>query len=185
MKKKLIVILIIIGSIGALVYSCVSNTKENARMDTTAVGKWEGLIVGINMPPIQFNGAKIFMDFSGKDSVFNIVARDTSKIASPDIKDTILVLTGAWRQNAPQDSVLLSPSACRALDTGTHTLSSRPAQEQPIPIPKFIEKKETSIIWEISFADLAPLVPLLGLTIPESQIGLLKMLVIDLEKKSQ
>jgi hypothetical protein len=187
MEKSPIVSLLAIVFVCMVHFSCLKNSPETTPLDTTVVGKWAGYIIPINFASVQFNGAKIFMDISAKDSTFNLVARDTSDtsaIVSQEIKDTILVLAGAWRLNTSQDSIVLSPSSCRALDTLNHTLSSRDAQGHPIPIPKYIEKRNNLIIWEISFADLASLVPLLGLSISEELKGLLKTFPIILEKLS-
>jgi hypothetical protein len=182
MKIKMVIGLYLIGLIMMFSLSCVSSSTDKSALDTSVAGKWEGLIVPISIPPINFNGAKIFMEFSQPGS-FNIIARGDTLL--PDIKDTILVLSGTWRFNVPRDSVVLAFSACRALDTMTHELASRDVQGQSIFIPKSIEKGETTIDWIISFADMAPLVPLLGFTIPAQQISLLKALNIDFQKVSQ
>ena len=167
---------------GMICFSCLS-PDDTSPNDTIVAGEWEGFITPINYQSLNFNGANIFINFSSKEPTFILVARDTTEIVSQEIKDTILVLEGAWELNATQDSVLLTPSSCRALDTTTRTLASRSAQDQSIRIPKLITKNEASVIWEICFIDLESLVPLLGLNISEDQKGLLQMLTLDLEKK--
>jgi hypothetical protein len=48
-----------------------------------------------------------------------------------------------------------------------------------------ITQQDASTIWAIPFSDLAPLVPLLGLSIPAAQQSMLKNLTVALEKIPQ
>jgi hypothetical protein len=188
MKKKSIIIPLLIIGIGILAFSCVKNTTENVALDTTVVGKWEGLIVPIIYSTISFSGAKVFLDIAAKDSAFRMIARnqDTTKNLSAAIKDTILVLTGKWSMKNAKDSIILQCSYCRVVDTSQKILYDRPVDVPRIPLPVNITKSEDGLIlWKFAFIDLTPLVPLLGLTIPDGAQGFLKMLNIQLQKMSQ
>ena len=188
MKKMLFFFLLLAAGIDILSVSCVSNTKEQKQLDTKSPGKWEGFIIPINTGDIHFEGAKVFLDISAEDSTFRMIARsaDTAESVSLSVKDTILVLSGDWSLTIPPDSIVLLCSYCRVVDTAQKILYDRPVEIERIPLPANIEKSEESlIIWEVSFADLSPLIPLLGLTIPEDAQSLLKLVIIQLQKTAQ
>jgi len=198
MKLRSITFLAVLCSFLTVNFFCINNSNEPQQADTNttqppdthttqpagtkAAGTWLGYIIPINVPPIHFNGAKILLKVSEKDSAFHLVARDTTEIVSPTVKDTILVLDGSWRLNSAKDSIALLCSYCRIIDTSTNALYERPVENQRIQLKVNIAQKEASTIWEIPFSDLAALVPLLGLSIPAEQQGILKMFVIDMEK---
>ena len=154
-----------------------------AVLDMTVVGKWQGAIGAI--PSIHFNGAKIFANFSGGDSSFSLITRDTTRGATPVIKDTTLVLTGSWRLNAVKDTILLASETCRVVDTTTNDLSQRQVQGQIIPIPVNITKQNGQIIWKVPLTALVPLAPLIGLDLSGVPQSVLQVIIIELQKMSQ
>jgi hypothetical protein len=129
------------------------------------------------------------MGISAPDS-FRMAAMDldTTKpfVPTPVVKDTILILSGKWSLvNAP-DSIILKCSYCRVIDTAQKILYDRPVETERVPLPAGIDKSDEGIIsWNVSFSDLAPLIPLLGLTIPESAKGMLSQVEIQLQKVAQ
>ncbi len=182
MKMKVAAVTLVLCIFGIVNLCCVSNSAEPPRLDTKAAGTWAGYIIPIKISPINFNGAKIYLKIASADSTFHMAARDTTQQLSEVIKDTILVLDGSWSLTAAPDSIALLCSCCRVVDTSTHTLYDRPVEDRRIPLPLNIFNQDNVTIWEISFSDLAPLVPLLGLSIPDAQQGLLKGFKIDLQK---
>jgi hypothetical protein len=183
MKKAVVFFLFFIAGVDLSSVSCVSNTNEPTDttkitpLEANAPGTWEGLIVPINMGDIHFNGARVFLDVPGTDSsTFRMVAReaDSTRLLSPSVKDTLLILSGIWTLKSNPDSIVLNCSYCRVVDTVR------------IALPLTMEKSEEGLIlWKVSFADLAPLIPLLGLTISDDNAGLLKMFKIELQKTMQ
>jgi hypothetical protein len=187
MKILSIKYLLLLGSIGIIAFSCVSNSPETTAPDNPVVGNWQGVISGIGISSINFDGAKVFITISGKDSMFALTALDTMKSRSPAIKDTILILGGTWGLASAKDSVLLHCSSCRVVDTSTNTLNVRNVDGEIIPIPITIGPLNGKTMWKLTFADLMPLVPLLGLDISgidQNMLGILKKLYIYLEKIS-
>jgi hypothetical protein len=61
MGKTFIILAPLIAAAGILTVSCVKNTEENKPLDTTVVGKWEGLIGQINTPATM-GGASILAE---------------------------------------------------------------------------------------------------------------------------
>jgi hypothetical protein len=186
MKKMYGSILSFAVIVAAFSVSCVKNSTEIKPLDTTVAGKWQGFIVPINLGDIHFNGAKVFFGISGKDSTFRMIARDTTKSQSSPIKDTILVISGAWTVTHAPDSVVLQCTFCRVIDTTKNILYNRSIDNERVPLPQSITKSDEGyILWEISFADLSPLIPLLGLTIPAETQSMMKQLIIAIQKMSQ
>jgi hypothetical protein len=195
MKKAVVFFLFFIAGVDLSSVSCVSNTNEPTDttkikpLEANAPGTWEGLIVPINMGDIHFNGARVFLDVPGTDSsTFRMVAReaDSTRLLSPSVKDTLLILSGIWTLKSNPDSIVLNCSYCRVVDTTEKILYDRPVDTVRIALPLTMEKSEEGLIlWKVSFADLAPLIPLLGLTISDDNAGLLKMFKIELQKTMQ
>jgi hypothetical protein len=164
-------------------FFCSDKSTGTAALDMTVVGKWQGAIGAISA--IHFNGSKIFANFFGGDSSFSLITRDTTRGATPVIKDTTLVLTGSWRLNAVKDTILLASETCRVVDTTTNDLSQRHVQGQIIPIPVNIAEQNGSIIWKVPLTALVPLAPLIGLDLSGVPQSVLQVIIIELEKKSQ
>ena len=157
-------------------------------IDETEVGKWFGTIDSIKIPKvINFNGEKIFADFSGADSTFALITRDITRAATPLISDTTLVLTGVWKLNAPKDSVLLACDTCRIIDTTLNALVGRSVRGQIIPVFINIANNPDDgfIEWQIRLTDFLPIAPLIGLNLPASDVGFLSSTIIVLAKTSQ
>jgi hypothetical protein len=178
--------LLLLGSVGIIGFSCVSNSPETMAPDNPVVGKWQGAISAIGSPA-NFDGALVFITISGKDSTFAVVALDTMKVRSPVIKDTILLLGGTWGLTVAKDSILLHCSSCRVVDTANNTLNERNVNGEIIPIPTTFGIVDGKTMWEPTIGDLMPLVPLLGLDISgisPALLSVLKKTLIYLEKKS-
>ena len=164
------------------------NVKLVMSIDETEVGKWFGAIGAIHVKnTIDFNGEKIFADFSGADSTFALITRDTTRAGTPLISDTTLVLTGVWKLNAPQDSVLLVCDTCRIIDTTLNTLVPRSVRGEIIPV--FIDiannPDDGYVEWQIRLTDFLPIAPLMGLNLSPADAGLLSGTIIALAKMSQ
>lgn len=169
-------------------FVCSQNPSGPSALDTTVVGNWQGAIGAI--PTFNFRGEKIFVNIARSDSSFVLVTRDTTRASTPVIKDTMLVLSGAWRLNSPKDSILLLCDSCRVVDTTLNVLSQRQVQGQVIPVGTPIDRQPDGLIlWHVCLYDLSPLMPYIGLDlsgIPASQLqALLSGTIIDLEKMSQ
>ncbi|HEX7511013.1 MAG TPA: hypothetical protein VF335_06915 [Chitinivibrionales bacterium] len=108
---------------GAMLLWCTTNSTGPSALDTTVIGAWRGAIGAI--PMLNFTGEKIFLSVSRPDSSFRLITRDTTRAAMQVIKDTMVVLTGAWRINGSKDSILLLCDSCRVVDTALNVLSQR------------------------------------------------------------
>jgi hypothetical protein len=202
MKKAMIVLLLLAAGIEILSVSCVSNTNDptdttkikpgdttnNKPLETNIPGKWKGWMFAVNLGDIHFNGALVFLNISSKDSSpFRMVALDTTNHMPTKAKDTMLILSGTWSLINNTDSIALKCSYCRVVDTMPDTLYDRPIESefQRIALPVNISNSEKGIVWEVGYADLAPLIPILGLSISSDNAGLLRMLKIGLFKMEQ
>jgi hypothetical protein len=186
--KKSLVLLGISGLLAAVLFSCsdkgTSNNSGPKVLDTSVNGQWHGEMGAIQM--VHFNGEKIFAHFSG-DSTFSLITRDTTRVATPGIFDTTLVLNGTWRLNTPKDSVLLLLDTCRIIDTTQNMLVPRLVRGQTIPVFVSIAKNPDDgyIEWQIVLTDFVPLAPLLGLDLSNVPKSLLQVIKIVLAKTSQ
>jgi hypothetical protein len=170
--------------IPALWLSCgESNPEGSGQMDTSVIGLWEGMIEAL--VPFNFDGTRIFTRISKPDSSFTLVSLTLDTANS--IQDTILDMAGAWRMNAPQDSILLLPDTCGIIDTTTHSLVPREVRGVTIPMPVDIKtNSSTGIIeWTVSFADLIPMAPLLGIDLSGIPVNMLVGQKMTLFKRSQ
>ncbi len=186
MKNKRGTIFTAVFLISALL-SCSPDSNVPSSLDTTVVGKWQGAIGAITT--FNFRGEKIFVNISRTDSSFLLVTRDTTRASTQVIKDTMLVLLGAWRLNGPGDSVLLLCDSCRVVDTTLNILSQRQVQGQVIPVATAIDRQPGGpVLWHVSLYDLSPLMPYIGLDLSGIPPNMLKTLlsstIIDLEKTS-
>jgi hypothetical protein len=190
--RKTCVLFGITGLLAAALFSCsdkgtISNNGAKA-LDTSVNGKWQGTILAIKIPKvINFNGEKIFVNFSGSDSTFALITRDTTRAATLFIADTTLVLTGSWRLNAPKDSVLLLCDTCRIIDTTLNVLVPRLVRGQTIPVFITIAKNPDDglIEWQIALTDFLPIAPLMGLNLNGVDPNLFSGTIIVLAKTSQ
>lgn len=188
--KKVFVPFVITGILALALFSCSdkgTNTKNSGplALDTTVVGTWQGAMGAIQL--IHFNGEKIFAHFSSGDSTFYLITRDTTRAATPVILDTTLVLNGAWRLNAPKDSVLLLLDTCRIIDTTLNVLVPRLVRGQIIPVFINIARNPDDgyIEWQIALTDFVPLAPLLGLDLSNAPLSVLQVIKVVLAKMSQ
>lgn len=158
------------------------NTDTTAVMDLSVVGDWEGVMF---FPGII--NEKVFIDIAKADSNFFLVTcdstRDTTK--NPAIKDTTLVLSGTWKLNTTNDSIVLLCDTSRIIDTTLNVLSPRNVRGQTIPIFVNISKNTNDIEWTITYADLVPLATLLNLNLTGYPIDVLKIFTVLLVKKKQ
>jgi hypothetical protein len=176
--------------VAALLLSCGHDAPNNtgvSGLDTSVVGNWYGM-----MPPIplmKFNGAKIFVDISKTDSVFSLVTFDTTRdtTKNPAIKDTSLILTGTWKLNAANDSILLKCDTGRIIDTTLNILSPRAVRGQIIPMVIDISKNPSTgdIEWSVPLTEMVPLAPFLGLDLSSIPVSILQLVTITLVKVQQ
>ncbi|MBN2035881.1 MAG: hypothetical protein JW768_03985 [Chitinispirillaceae bacterium] len=152
-------------------------------MDTSVIGFWEGMVE--ELEAIGFDGARIYTRITGPDSSFQLVSLALDTASS--IQDTTLDMAGKWRMNAILDSILLLPDTCRIIDTTLNTLMPRQVRGSTIPLPMHISKNSVTgtIEWMVSFADLVPVAPLLGIDLTGVPISLLTGSKITLFKRSQ
>ena len=191
--RKTCVLFGITGLLAAALFSCgdkgTSSNNGPLALDTTVAGTWQGAIGEIHLqnPVIDFNGEKIFVHFSGGNSTFSLITRDSTRFTIPHISDTTLVLTGAWSYNTPKDSVLLVCDTCRIVDTTLNLLVPRQVRGQRIPVFKNIAKNSYDgyIEWEIQLRDFLPIAPLLGLNISTVDPQYFAGTIIVLAKMSQ
>jgi hypothetical protein len=165
--------------------SCGENENGNSEMDTSVIGYWEG---GIEpLAPFGFNGARIFTRISGSDSSFTLASLTWDTAAS--IHDTTLNMAGTWRMITSNDSIilLLLPDTCRIIDTTLDSLVPREVHGITIPMPVDIKRNSTTDIieWRVSFAELVPIAPLLGIELTGISVDNLKKQKITLFKRSQ
>lgn len=158
--------------------------------DTSAVGDWYGFMIPIHLSGImEFNGAKIFVDISKTDSLFSLVTLDTTRdtTKNPSIKDTSLVLTGAWKLNATQDSILLICDTGRIIDTTLDSLSPREVKGRIIPMAINISDNPSSgdVEWEVPLTEMVPLAPLLGMDLSGVNSSILDAVIIVMIKVKQ
>lgn len=178
-----------------MIMSCGKDSTPGGQglmvLDETVVGNWEGSIPPLTVAGIiNFNGVFIFVEISKTDSSFAIVARDTSRdtAKNPAIKDTSLILTGAWKLNLPQDSILLICDTGRVIDTALNILVPRDSVKgKTIPMGIKISKNASTndIVWDVALADLLPLAPLLGMDLTGVPTGIQELMKIVLKKRSQ
>jgi len=169
----------------ALLFSCGDNENTGpGQMDTSVIGYWEGRID----PVFVFDGMRFFTRISGSDSTFRLVSLslDTASTSS----DTTLDMAGKWRMNSVRDSILLLPDTCRIIDTAKNILVPREVKGSIIPLPVAISKNSTTgdIEWAMSFAELIPIAPLLGIDLsgfPSEVLAGFKNSRITLFKRSQ
>jgi hypothetical protein len=168
----------------ALWLSCGENENEDGgQMDTSVIGYWEGRIEAL--PTFGFDGARIFTRISGWDSSFTLISLtlDTAN----NIQDTTLDMAGRWRMNVPEDSILLLPDTCRIIDTTLNILVPKNVTGVVIPLPVDIKRNSSTAIieWTVSFADLVPMAPLLGIDLSGIPLIALVGQKITLFKRSQ
>lgn len=181
--KKNGIITLFLCCIPALWFSCGESENGTGEMDTSVIGFWEGKIEAL--PPFGFDGARIFTRISKPDSSFMLVSLTLDTANS--IQDTTLDMAGAWRMNAPRDSILLLPDTCRIIDTTSQILMPKEVQGVTIPMPVDIKRNSSTgiIEWTVSFADLIPMAPLLGIDLSGIPVNTLVGQKMTLFKRSQ
>jgi hypothetical protein len=155
-------------------------------MDTSVIGFWEGMIEELDV--FGFDGARIYTRITGPDSSFSLVSLTLDTAST--VQDTTLDMAGKWSMNAVRDSILLLPDTCRIIDTTLNTLVPREVRGSIIPLPLDISKNSVTgtIEWMVSFADLVPIAPLLGIDLSGIPIELITQLTkskVTMFKRSQ
>jgi hypothetical protein len=182
MKNNILFALILFSS--ALLFSC--GESENAgpgQMDTSVIGYWEGMLGELSM--FGFDGARIYTRIKKTDSSFQLISLTLDTAST--IRDTTLIMAGKWRLNTPKDSILLLPDTCRIIDTTLDSLVPRDVKGTIIPLPIQISRNSSTgdIEWMVSFADMVPVAPLLGINLSGIDPRWLKDSKITMFKRSQ
>jgi hypothetical protein len=178
--KKIIAVFFALAMVSVLLVACTGYPSEaNLLLDTTVVGVWEGTSLAVPAPiaPVNIKSFLISTRISKADSAFILTVRDTSQNDSI-AKDTTLILIGTWKMNAANDSILLNCNTGRIMDSTKIFHAISPNQTvNPIPLKTNIinDSEKGYIVWTLTFLDLKPFLPLLGITsaIPDNSLKLL------------